>query len=193
MTSENRERKLDEVGQIIRDATIELMNDVMDDFIERDEWDIPAVVGAITISMQMRGITPILDRDDELWNVGPTGHPLEGVYAATARLITDPIFPVTDPEGNKAMVMGVIMLNEGYSITEPSKEGAEYWNTHSIKDDPRGVECIVCTAITVEGNFSLTQPRGGERQQLLEGGEGRVFDALQAMFIVLSGQQVGKL
>jgi len=163
----------------------------LDADVAADEWDLPPHVALIMQIDDRLQFAPI-PIDDETWEVAEP-HRVIRAAADAARTVNQRTGWTPFEPGQT--LLGVAMFNEGWGVTENSREAAavlQAWmnDGHRLVDHPLSIECKLVSAVLADdlpimlmhgrGDISLPSTDMGEV-------EGRVPDALSHMLNIFMG------
>lgn len=166
----------------------------LDAEVATDEWDLPPhLVIIVQVDGQLKfAPVPI---DEATWGVAEP-HRVINAAADAARQVHQRTGWTPFEPGQ--VLLGVAMFNEGWGVTENSREAAavlQAWmnDGHRLVDHPLSIECKLVSAVLADDlPIMLMHGRGGVDLPSTDTGEveGRVPDALSHMLNIFMGLTV---
>lgn len=175
----------------MRSEIQEALQRQLDADVATDEWDEPPHLVLIVQENGRLRFAPV-PIDDETWGVAEP-HRVIRAAADAARTVNQRTGWTPFEPGQ--VLLGVALFNEGWGVTENTREAAEVltaWMSegHRLVDHPLSIECKLVSAILADDlPIMLMHGRGDVSMPGTDTGEveGRVPDALAHMLNIFMG------
>jgi len=174
-----------------REVIQEALQAQLDADVASDEWDVPPHLALIVRVDGDLKFAPV-PIEEETWGVA---EPHRVIHAAADAAQQVHQRTGWTPFGPGQVLLGVAMFNEGWGVTENSREAAavlQAWMSdgHRLVDHPLSIECKLVSAVLADDlPIMLMHGRGDVSMPSTDTGEveGRVPDALAHMLNVFMG------